>query len=459
MNKWFGTSITKTSTYYDQQVLISPLFATNQTKSYGDFTVSAGTSLIQAGVVPAAAVSLSFVSWNDIADQAGISRLYGGIHAIKAHESSQQTAVAVDGYINSTWNIQTTAITQIVSSTPPAPAPTPEPTPAPAPTPEPSPAPAPEPAPEPAPTPEPAPAPAPEPEPTSTPAPEPAPAPTPAPAPEPEPAPIPQLEPYKITINYTSNIPSQNIQNLINTSKGIIESVIATSHGHRLPDVSLDYDMIVDIDMRSLGAGILASARPTLINDAVSPAVPLRQSVSLNSDRLNESSLLSTVIFNETNVAMLIPVMVHEMLHGLGIASLQTGHTYVGWDQFLDSSKIWYTGPNNDWNSSEAIKAYRELVGTQVYRIPVENNFGQGTAYSHWEEGMKDGFVKDPRYYDYGSGYVFHPALPEELMSGVAGNKFYLTKLTAGALVDHGYNVNMNSPNIKPYPPTLIQTI
>jgi hypothetical protein len=281
----------------------------------------------------------------------------------------------------------------------------------------------------------------------------------PTPAPEPTPAATPQLEPYKIAINYTSTVPSQAIQDLINTSKEIIESIIIASHGYRLPDVSLDYDMIVDVDMRSLGAGILASARPTLVNGAVSPAIPLRQSVSLNSDRLNESSLLSTVIFNETNVVMLIPVMIHEMLHGLGIASLQTGHTYVGWDQFLDSSKIWYTGPNNDWNSSEAIKAYRELVGTHVYRIPVENNFGQGTAYSHWEEGMKDGFVKDPRYYDYGSGYVFHPALPEELMSGVAGNKFYLTKLTAGALVDHGYNVNMNSPNIKPYPPTLIQTI
>jgi hypothetical protein len=217
--------------------------------------------------------------------------------------------------------------------------------------------------------------------------------------------------------------------------------------------------MIVDIDMRSLGAGILASARPTLVNDATSPAMPLRQAVSLNSDRLNESSLLSTVTFNNTAVVMLIPVMIHEMLHGLGIASLQTGHMLVGWDQFLDSSKTWYTGPNSNWNSSEAIKAYRELVGPQVYRIPVENSFGQGTAYSHWEEGMKDGFLKDPRYYDYGSGHIFHPALPEEIMTGVAGNTFFFTKLTAGALVDHGYNVNMNSPNIVPYPPTLIQTV
>ena len=151
--------------------------------------------------------------------------------------------------------------------------------------------------------------------------------------------------------------------------------------------------------------------------------------------------------------------MIHEMLHGLGIASLQTGYVTVGWDQFLDSSKIWYSGPNNDWTRSEAIKAYRAIVGTQVYRIPVENSFGQGTAYSHWEEGVSDGFVKEPRYYDYGAGNVFHPALPEEIMTGVAGSTFYFTKLTAGALIDHGYNVDMNNTNIVTYPDGLIQKL
>jgi hypothetical protein len=61
--------------------------------------------------------------------------------------------------------------------------------------------------------------------------------------------------------------------------------------------------------------------------------------------------------------------------------------------------------------------------------------------------------------YDYGSGPIFHPALPEEIMTGVAGNIFYFTKLTAGALVDHGYEVDMNSSNIVAYPPHLIQTV
>jgi hypothetical protein len=252
--------------------------------------------------------------------------------------------------------------------------------------------------------------------------------------------------------------PSAEVQSLINTSKQFLENVISQSHGLRLPEISLNHDMIVDLDIQPLADNILASARPTYVNSSVSPAKPLRQSVVLNSNKLTESSLLSQVQFNNTNVAKLIPVMIHEMLHGLGIASLQTGYLTVGWDQFLDSTKVWYTGPANDWTKSEAIKAYREIVGPQVFRVPVENSFGQGTAYSHWEEGVREGLVNERRTYDYGSGLIFHPALPEEIMTGLAGDKFYFTKMAAGALVDHGYKIDMASSNIVPYPHELLQS-
>jgi hypothetical protein len=107
MNKWFGQTITKNVTYYDAQTLICPLFSTNQTGVYGSFVIPSGKSLIQPGIIPKTQVTLSFNKWNDIADQAGVSRLYGGIHCTSANNSSQTAAVAVDGYINSTWNIQT----------------------------------------------------------------------------------------------------------------------------------------------------------------------------------------------------------------------------------------------------------------------------------------------------------------------------------------------------------------
>jgi hypothetical protein len=250
-----------------------------------------------------------------------------------------------------------------------------------------------------------------------------------------------------------SQVPSQEIQNLLSASKEWIEQLMSASHGKRIASVSSDYDMIVDVDIQPLADGILAGARPTIWNTAVLPAIPLRQSVTLNANALTSSSLLSTCLLNGSAVVKLIPVMIHEMLHGLGVASLPTTLDTVGWGTFLDSTKTWYVGHYGNEAGSQAIQAYREIIGsTAVHRIPVENSFGTGTAYSHWEEGMRDGFVGEMRTYDYGAGPVIHPALPNEIMTGIAGNTFYLTKLTAAALADYGYPVNMSSSRIVSYP-------
>jgi hypothetical protein len=106
MNKWFGNTITKTSIIYDGLTLLSPIFRSTQTAAYGDFTIAKGDSEIQVGVVPAAPLTLSFTTWNEMANQTGMSRLYGGIHAMTAHTASQSSAVSVDNYIQSSWNIR-----------------------------------------------------------------------------------------------------------------------------------------------------------------------------------------------------------------------------------------------------------------------------------------------------------------------------------------------------------------
>lgn len=410
MNKWFGENIEKKSVFYDGLELICPVFKTGISGTFGDFTISVGKSNIQANV-PSAPVTLSFSTWNDMADSAGISRLYGGIHCSSANTVSSDVAELVDGYINSAWNIQTSDImaidsednSGIVSST--------------------------------------------------------------------QSSSlslssksnnilskvISTTNPYSIKINYISRIPSTQVQNLINQSKEFIESIISTSHGLRSPNISSQHDMVVDIDIQPLASNILAGARPTIVNTSVVPAMPLRQIVVINSNRLNEL-VLSTVQFNDKTVTRLVPVLIHEMLHGLGVAALVFNGITVGWDRFIDSSKTWYTGLRGDWAKSEAIKAYREIVGsTQITRIPIENSFGTGTAYSHWEEGLRDGFVKEARYFNYGTGSVLHPALPEEIMTGIAGVRFYFTKMTAGALMDRGYKVNLENPNIVGYPAELIQ--
>jgi hypothetical protein len=119
MNRWFGPNINATTTYYDKQTLISPLFASNNTQLYGNFMITAGSSEIQSGIVPAANITLSFTNWNEMSSGtlgAGLSRLYGGIHCATANLSSQSIAVEIDELINDTsknvnaWNIHTTNI-------------------------------------------------------------------------------------------------------------------------------------------------------------------------------------------------------------------------------------------------------------------------------------------------------------------------------------------------------------
>ena len=43
-------------------------------------TLGAGSSRIEPGVVPASDVTLSWTTFSDAANQAGLSRRYGGIH-------------------------------------------------------------------------------------------------------------------------------------------------------------------------------------------------------------------------------------------------------------------------------------------------------------------------------------------------------------------------------------------
>ena len=103
MNKWFGSSIVKNQVVYDNLPWMATLFPQFQSGSYGDFVVPARSSSIDTA--PSQPVTFSFSTWDDIADHAGMSRLYGGIHTIAAHTGAQAAAVLVDGYINASWNI------------------------------------------------------------------------------------------------------------------------------------------------------------------------------------------------------------------------------------------------------------------------------------------------------------------------------------------------------------------
>jgi hypothetical protein len=105
MTDWFGSTIQyqKVQAPFYQLNLLSPILQTSQSGPFGTFTVTKGSSSIQPGVVPASPITLSFTSWQEIADQAGMSRQYGGIHAASAHTGGQALANAIRPLQKANW--------------------------------------------------------------------------------------------------------------------------------------------------------------------------------------------------------------------------------------------------------------------------------------------------------------------------------------------------------------------
>jgi hypothetical protein len=107
MTKWFGSSIPSTSarTLTDMTLLSKIFTSVTQTTPFGSYTIPAGVSEIQNGVVPATPITLYWTNWQDMADSSGISRQYGGIHCVSAHLGSKTVANNLLVKVNTNWGI------------------------------------------------------------------------------------------------------------------------------------------------------------------------------------------------------------------------------------------------------------------------------------------------------------------------------------------------------------------
>jgi hypothetical protein len=104
MEQWFGPSVrSDRTTVLSDLTLMSPMFTGTQINPYGSVVVPQGSSLVQPSVVPSAPVTLSWPTWQAIADSAGISRQYGGIHCQSAHVASQAVATQLVGLVRGHW--------------------------------------------------------------------------------------------------------------------------------------------------------------------------------------------------------------------------------------------------------------------------------------------------------------------------------------------------------------------
>ncbi len=105
MSKWFGDSIPSTSPInWSDLSLICPLFGA-ETVPFGTYVIPAKSSLIETGIVPTNQITLSWLTWSAMAESAGISRQYGGIHCTSAHVASVNLAEELHSELESIWNI------------------------------------------------------------------------------------------------------------------------------------------------------------------------------------------------------------------------------------------------------------------------------------------------------------------------------------------------------------------
>ena len=106
MTAWFGAAIPTTAPIYmDDLQLLSPTFLSPQSNPIGQFIFVSGTSEVQPLVVPTSSITLRWTTWQEMALSAGLSRQYGGIHAISAHQGSVAAANALHTSLQSYWNL------------------------------------------------------------------------------------------------------------------------------------------------------------------------------------------------------------------------------------------------------------------------------------------------------------------------------------------------------------------
>jgi len=105
MTDWFGSTVPSVVAPFSQPTLFSPILQSQSGNLYGSFTIASNSLQVQP-TLPASNVTLSFTTWQDMANQAGMSRLYGGIHAQSANIGGQTVANALRVKQKANWPLR-----------------------------------------------------------------------------------------------------------------------------------------------------------------------------------------------------------------------------------------------------------------------------------------------------------------------------------------------------------------
>jgi hypothetical protein len=153
----------------------------------------------------------------------------------------------------------------------------------------------------------------------------------------------------------------------------------------------------------------------------------------LNPDNFGKTTKLNNFRF-ELNVS----VILHELLHTVGLIGGSRLYQYVH-DKNADPSNV-YTGPNGLEQYIKVLQSNHKDV-TNIRYLPLENHFGDGTETSHLEEGLNEDKTREQRIIN----GTLYPAIKNEIMTGFLENNNFITPITLGLLQDLGFIVNYSS--------------
>ena len=102
MSAWFGNTIPTNDIVMSDLNLLSPIFSGTYVNKLTNITVPARSSRIE-DTVPATDINMTWTTWQEIADSAGVSRQYGGIHCVSANLGGQSVANSIFPLVHSSW--------------------------------------------------------------------------------------------------------------------------------------------------------------------------------------------------------------------------------------------------------------------------------------------------------------------------------------------------------------------
>jgi hypothetical protein len=238
-----------------------------------------------------------------------------------------------------------------------------------------------------------------------------------------------QVEPNKLKIYYDDLA----LKPIIDKSTEIVEDLFTK--------FKKDYNVIVRFKP-DMEIGTIASAS--------------HQTQRMNINRNNFSNIIEGTL-NDKQVISFVTTFVHELFHVFELVATANDALFNKGESA--SAPFMYIGTYGlngykdlvSMNESELIHKYTNLKPNEFVGVPIEDDFGPGTEFYHWEEGLDGDLSLESRTYDAseekdGTDIRAYPILRNEIMTGLKDSVHsYLTPMTAYALKDVGHKINLDS--------------